>query len=102
MSGYVTLPPIADDDPDRAAEDGPVAAPGAGGAQDRPVLRVRGRRPRPAHGRLCPGGPLAGLHLVRHRVCGAVRPEGAHWLAGQPGQRHGPALQSQQHRRAIN
>ena len=55
---------LADDDPDRAAEDGAAAAAGARGAQDRPLLGVRRGRPRPPHGHVRPHRALARLHLV--------------------------------------
>ena len=59
---------FTDDNINWFAEDGPPTAAGESGAEDRPVLGVRGRRPHPSHVRLRPGGSLAGLHLVRHRV----------------------------------
>ena len=62
------------------------------------VLGVRGRGADPADERLRLGRSLAGLHLVRHRVCREVRPQGPHWLAGGAGQRDWPALHCQQHR----
>ena len=40
------------------------------------VFRVRRRGPDPPHECLRPGGPLAGLHLVRHRLRGEIRTQG--------------------------
>ena len=62
---------------------------------DTQVLGVWGRSPDPADECLRLGGPLAGLHLVCHRVCWEVRPQGSHWLAGGAGQRDWPALHCQ-------
>ena len=59
---------FSDDNINWFAEDRPSAAAGAGGPEDRQILRVRGRRPHPPHVGLRPGGPLAGLHLVRDRL----------------------------------
>ena len=61
-------PAISDDDPDRPAEDRSPAAPGEGGAEDRPVLRVRRRGPHPPHGHVRAHSALAGLHMVRIRI----------------------------------
>ena len=65
-----------DDNINWFAEDGPPPATGAGGEEDRQILGVRSRRPHPPHVRLRPGGPLAGLYLVRHRVRRESRAQG--------------------------
>ena len=91
-----------DDDLDWPAQDGAPPALGARGTKNWPLQRVWRGCAHPAHGGLCARCPLAGLHLVRHWVCGAVGAEGAHRLAGQPRQRHRPALHGQQHRGAVH
>ena len=57
-----------DDNINWFAENGPPTSAGARGAEDWQILGVRSRRPHPSHVRLRPGGSLAGLYLVCHRV----------------------------------
>ena len=63
---------FSDNNSDRASEDSAPAAAGEGRPQDRSLLRIRRRGSHPTNVCLRSGGPLAGLHLVRHRVCGAL------------------------------
>ena len=55
---------MTDDDADRVAEDGAVAATGARSTQAGPLLRVRCRRAAAADGNLRSHRTLARLHLV--------------------------------------
>lgn len=92
---------LLDDDPDRSAEDRSPAAPGAGSPQNRPLLGVWGRGALAPRGCLRAHCPLASLHLVRNRQCGAALPRQQDRLAGRLGPRHPAALQ-QQPRRALH
>jgi hypothetical protein len=56
---------FADDNPDRFAQDCSPSPSGPSRAEDRPILGVRRRRPRSAHGNFRTHCSLAGMHMVK-------------------------------------
>ena len=73
------------------AEDGASAAAAAAAAEAGPLLPVQRHGAHPAHVRVCPAGPLDGLHLVHHRPQGdgaaPRRRLGHRWVAAGGGAR---------------
>jgi hypothetical protein len=55
---------FADDDADRAAENGEAASAGEGRQEDRPIFGVRHGCPPAADGDVRPHRPLASVHMV--------------------------------------
>jgi len=59
---------FADDNPDRFAQDCSPSPSGPSRTEDRPILGVRRRRPRSAHGNFRTHCSLAGMHMVK-KLC---------------------------------